>query len=122
MLAQELHRCGSFWPLLLSIDRDLAECARRQGCLCGGRLHRANYPRVPRGGPEHLPHEYRQRFSFCCERDGWRKRLTPPSARFLGRKEMRGNGTAVCQRVASSTQAGFRRSGGRHDHHAAPPV
>ena len=26
MLAQELHRCGSFWSLLLLIDRDLAEC------------------------------------------------------------------------------------------------
>jgi hypothetical protein len=86
MLAQELHRCGSFWSLLLSIDRDLAECTRRQGCPCGGRLHRANYPRAPRGGPEHLPDEYRQRFSFCCERDGCRKRLTPPSVRFLGRK------------------------------------
>ena len=39
MLAQELHRCGSFWSLLLSIDRDLAECARRQGCPCGGRRY-----------------------------------------------------------------------------------
>ena len=86
MLAQELHRCGSFWSLLLSIDRDLAECARRQGCPCGGRLHCANYPRAPLGGPEQLPDEYRQRFSFCCERDGCRKRLTPPSVRFLGRK------------------------------------
>jgi hypothetical protein len=86
MLAQELHRCGSFWSLLLSIDRDLAECARRQGCPCGGRLHCAIYPRAPLGGPEHLPDEYRQRFSFCCERDGCRKRLTPPSVRFLGRK------------------------------------
>ena len=86
MLAQELHRCGSFWSLLLSIDRDPAECARRQGCRCGGRLHCANYPRAPLGGPEQLPDEYRQRFSFCCERDGCRKRLTPPSVRFLVRK------------------------------------
>ena len=86
MIAQELHRSGSFWSLLLSIDRDLAECARRQGCPCGGRLHCANYARAPRGGPEHLPDGYRQRFSFCCERDGCRKRVTPPSVRFLGRK------------------------------------
>ncbi len=86
MLAQELHRCGSFWSLLLSIDRDLAECARRQGCPCGGRLHCANDPRAPLGGHEHLPDEYGQRFSFCCERDGCRKRLTPPSVRILGRK------------------------------------
>ena len=86
MLAQELNRCGSLWSLLVAIDRDLAECARRQGCPCGGRLHCAHYPRAPRGGPEHLPDEYRQRFSFCCERDGCRKRVTPPSVRFLGRR------------------------------------
>jgi hypothetical protein len=86
MLAQELHFCGSFWSLLLSIDRDLAECARRQGCLFGGRLRCANYPRAPLGGPEHLPDEHRQRFSFCCERDCCRKRLTPPSVRSLGWK------------------------------------
>ena len=46
----------------------------------------ANYPRAPRGGPDHLPEEYRCRFSFCCDRDGCRKRMTPPSVRFLGRK------------------------------------
>ena len=28
----------------------------------------------------------RQRFSFCCAADGCRKRTTPPSLRFLGRK------------------------------------
>ena len=28
----------------------------------------------------------RFRLSFCCERDGCRKRVTPPSVRFLGRK------------------------------------
>jgi len=44
------------------------------------------YQRAPRCGPEHLPEEYRCRFSFCCDRDGCRKRMTPPSARFLGRK------------------------------------
>ncbi len=58
----------------------------RKGCSCGGRLHSANYPRAPRGGPDHLPEEYRSRFSFCCDRDGCRKRMTPPSVRFLGRK------------------------------------
>ena len=26
-----------------------------KGCPCGGRLHCANYPRKPRGGPENLP-------------------------------------------------------------------
>ena len=82
----ELHRSGSFWSFLLSIDKDLADSTRQQGCSCGGRLHCANYPRAPRGGPDHLPEEYRCRFSFCCDRDGCRKRMTPPSVRFLGRK------------------------------------
>jgi hypothetical protein len=86
MTGHQLLRSGSFWSLLLSIDRDLAECTRQRACSCGGRLHCANYPRAPRGGPGDLPGEYRDRFSFCCDRDGCRKRVTPPSVRFLGRK------------------------------------
>jgi len=42
MIAHELHRSGSFWAFLLSIDTDLAECTRQKGCSCGGRLHCAN--------------------------------------------------------------------------------
>ena len=66
----------------------------------------ANYPRAPLGGPEHLPDEYRQRFSFCCERDGCRKRLTPPSVSFLGRKVYLG---AVVVLIAHAK--GRRRAG-----------
>ena len=89
MMGHELHRSGSFWSFLLSIDKDLVDSTRKQGCSCGGRLHCANYPRAPRGGPDHLPEEYRCRFSSCCVRDppkADRKRMTPPSVRFLGRK------------------------------------
>jgi len=82
----ELLRDASFWAFLFSVDQDLAEHCRQGGCGCGGRLHRANYPRKPDGGPRDLPVEYRYRLSFCCERDGCRKRATPPSVRFLGRK------------------------------------
>ena len=82
----ELPRGASFWQFLFSIDQDLAETARKQACPCGGRLHCANYPRKPRGGPDNLPDEYRFRLSYCCERDGCRKRVTPPSVRFLGSK------------------------------------
>jgi hypothetical protein len=82
----ELPRDASFWRFLFSIDQDLAETARQKACPCGGRLHRANYPRKPRGGPDDLPEEYGHRLSFCCERDGCRKRTTPPSVRFLGPK------------------------------------
>ena len=82
----ELLRDSSFWRFLFSIDQDLAETARQKGCTCGGRLHRANYPRKPRGGPKNLPEEYGQRLSFCCDREGCRKRTTPASVRFLGPK------------------------------------
>jgi hypothetical protein len=81
----ELPRDASFWVFLFSVDQDLAESTRVKACSCGGRLHRANYPRKPRGG-EDLPEDYAYRFSFCCAREGCRKRVTPPSVRFLGRK------------------------------------
>ena len=32
MIGHELHRSGSFWSFLLSIDKDLADSARQQGC------------------------------------------------------------------------------------------
>jgi len=47
---------------------------------------RANYPRKPRGSPAALGPDYDRRFSFCCDRDACRKRTTPPSVRFLGRR------------------------------------
>jgi hypothetical protein len=82
----ELPEDARFWQFLFCLDQDLAESARQQCCPCGGRLHQANYPRKPRGGPADLPDEYRQRLSFCCAADGCRKRVTPPSVRFLGRR------------------------------------
>ena len=97
----ELPRHASFWVFLFSIDQDLAEQARRKRCRCGGCLHRANYPRKPRGGGEDLPQEYDFRLSFCCEREGCRKRVTPPSVRFLGRKVYLG---AVVVLVAAMRQ------------------
>lgn len=82
---RDLLRDARFWSFLFSIDRDLAESTRQKACPCGGRLHCANYPRKPRGGGD-LPEQYGYRLSFCCHRDGCRKRVTPPSVRFLGRK------------------------------------
>ena len=77
---------ATFWPFLVTIDQDLAEITKKQGCPCGGRLHRADYPRQLRPDSAALPDTYKTRFSFCCDRDGCRKRATPPSVRFLGRK------------------------------------
>jgi hypothetical protein len=81
-----LLRNASFWVFLFGVDKDLANQARQKKCPCGGRLHSANYPRKPRGGCANLPESYSYRLSFCCEKDGCRKRTTPPSVRFLDRK------------------------------------
>lgn len=76
---------GDFCALLLEIDVDLAEAARGEGCgHCGDRVHRADYPRKPRGIPEGLSFEHGRRLSFCCRK--CRRRRTPPSVRFLGRR------------------------------------
>jgi len=73
---QQLHQ------LLEEVDWDLAEQAHQQGCLfCGGKLHRADYDRKPRGGPE-----WDYRYSFCCAREGCRRRRTPELVRFMGRR------------------------------------
>lgn len=73
------------WELLLEADRELAAEARARGCACGGRLHSARYRRKPRRGlPGELRAAYGWRESLCCSR--CRKRTTPPSVRFLGRR------------------------------------
>ena len=81
----DLLRDASFWQFLFTVDEDLARTAKSRGCPCGGRLHGAKYPRKPRGAGD-LSEDYHHRLSFCCDRDGCRKRTTPPSVRFLGRK------------------------------------
>ncbi len=99
-----LHRVigqASFYALLLRIDEDLAEEIRRAGCACGGRRHRANYPRSPRGAPACVPEEYGLRLSFCCGREGCRKRATPPSVRFLGRRWYLGSVVVVASVLAN---------------------
>ena len=76
----------SFFRFLSAIDSDLASRARLQGCsFCGGTLHSACYPRKPRGGSvEFEATAPTMRQSFCC--DNCRRRTTPESVRFLGRR------------------------------------
>lgn len=74
-----------FYAELLRIDRDLARAVEGARCPCGGPLHTADYPRRPRGGPADLEGHGR-RFSFCCGVMGCRRRATPPSVRFFGRR------------------------------------
>lgn len=78
-----LDRAALFF-VLARIDRSLAAEVRAAGCRhCGGPLHRAAYLRKPRGGPP-LPESLSVRHSLCCGR--CRRRTTPPSVLFLGRK------------------------------------
>lgn len=71
--------------LLNSIDQEFAVKAQKKGCLyCGNKLHQANYPRSPVGILPDFRKYYDQRLSFCC--DICRKRTTPESVRFFGRR------------------------------------
>ena len=75
-----------FYQFLFRIDQDSAAEAQAGGCSCGGVLHSARYPRKPRGIRGVLDESYQTRLSFCCAMEGCRRRCTPPSVRFLGRK------------------------------------
>ena len=83
----ELLQGAPFFEFLFQCDRDLAERARSEGCAwCQGKLHQANYPRKPRGAPRELPPDFSIRLSLCCATEECRRRCTPPSLRFLGRR------------------------------------
>lgn len=66
-LAEELGRCG--------------RCVR-----CGGKLHRADYPRKGSWAGKQMGQNWCRRVSFCCAARECRKRLTPPSFCFAPRK------------------------------------
>ncbi len=86
-MCQKLLRDARFQAFLLEADREIAAEAREEGCpRCGGVLHSAAFRRKPRGGPAGLGEEAERRCSFCCAEEDCRKRRTPPSLRFLGRK------------------------------------
>lgn len=87
-MCHALLKDASFWAYVHQIDIDIAARVQRQGCPhCGGKLHSAGYPRKPRGVHRQILGErYSWRLSFCCASAGCRRRCTPPSLRFLGRK------------------------------------
>jgi hypothetical protein len=83
-----------FYHVLVRIDADLAATVRQAGCTrCSGVLHRGYYLRKPRGAPCGLSDEDRRRASFNCA--ACRKRATPPSVRFLGRRVYLGSIVAL---------------------------
>ena len=74
-----------FFRFLMHVDETLAAEAQAAGCpYCGGALHRADYPRKPRGCPASLRADYSTRLSFCCSQ--CRRRTTARSVRFFGRR------------------------------------
>lgn len=80
----ELLNDRRVYRLLEKVDGDLAQQAREGGCeRCGEpKLHRGDYQRKPRGPAVVMGWKKRRSFNCSC----CRKRKTPPSVRFLGRK------------------------------------
>jgi hypothetical protein len=89
-LYQTLFSDSSLYSFLPILDEDLANECRKAGCFCGGPMHSSRYPRKPRGLPPEIGSQWDHRFSFCCARTGCRKRATPASFRFLGRRVFAG--------------------------------
>lgn len=82
-----LLRDPRFYAMKLRMDRALLGEARAKRCVqCGDVLHSSDFTRKPRGGPAEVGDEADVRFSLCCADRECRKRHTPPSLRFLGRK------------------------------------
>lgn len=78
---------AKWFVTLAEIDAISAMKVKAAGCAeCGGPLDRADFDRKPRGDLGEAAESYARRTSFCCRRDGCRRRATPPSLRFLGRK------------------------------------
>jgi len=76
---------ANFHLFLNKIDQEFSEEIKQKGCpFCGEKLHQADYPRSPLGMPQLFRDLYERRLSFCCE--VCRKRTTPPSVRFFGRR------------------------------------
>ena len=102
-----LLRDSKLYLFLYRIDCELADSIMRASCpTCSGGLHRANYPRKARGAACTLGPEYDRRKSFCCGQPGCRKRTTPPSVRFLGRKVYLGAVIVLCAAMQHGLQSG----------------
>lgn len=83
----ELVGNAKFLATLTTADEAIAREAQKGRCpLCGGRLDRADFARKPRDDLAESESSWSRRISLCCSREGCRRRLTPPSTRFLGRK------------------------------------
>jgi hypothetical protein len=106
-MLDDLDLGGEFFELLVRADEAVTLRVAAAGCpRCRGPLHRSDYTRKPRGaliapsGEVHV-----RRFSLCCGREGCRKRATPPSVLFLGRRVYLGAVVIVASVVALALRA-----------------
>lgn len=99
---EQVELGSEFFEGLAAIDEAIVAKVAGGACeKCGGRLHRGDYPRKPRGGLVAVAAEaFDRRFSLCCGRAGCRRRSTPPSVRFLGRRVYVGAVVIVASVVA----------------------
>jgi len=75
------------FSLLDDIDQELVQKTQEAKCpICGRRLDVSNFPRKPRCRLFKLTNRFSLRYSLSCSREGRRRRVTPPSVRFLDRK------------------------------------
>ena len=110
---EELELGSEFFEGLRAIDAEISARVAAEACrFCGGRVNQGNYLRKPRGGLlAGAAERFRVRFSLCCGRDGCRRRATPPSVRFLGRRVYVGAAVIVASIIAMarSTASDARR-------------
>ncbi len=97
-MCQSVLQNPGFFAFLFDIDQDHAAEVRARGCpWCFGALHQSDYERKPRGMQLPIP-IHTTRLSYCCAI--CRRRCTPESVRFLGRRVYLGAvvllATALC--------------------------
>ena len=98
---------GEFFALLVRADEAMTQRVAAEGCpRCRGPLHRSDYARKPLGALIAPSGEaVVRRFSLCCGREGCRKRATPPSVLFLGRRVYLGAVVIVASMIALALRA-----------------
>jgi hypothetical protein len=103
-MVDEVDLGREFFTLLEQFDEGVARRVAAEGCpRCEGPLHRGDYARKPRGALIAPAGEaFVVRFSLCCGREGCRKRATPPSLRFLGRRVYLGVVVIVASMLAQT--------------------
>lgn len=102
-----------FFLSLVELDEQIARQVVEAGCpWCGGPLHRSDFDRKPRGDLfVEMGVELIRRLSYCCGREGCRRRVTPPSVIFLGRRVYLGAVVIVASALALTfRQAAARRT------------